>query len=246
MLLLLAQRDLTVRFRQTLIGVAWTLLQPLGPMLVFSLIFTRFIQVPSEGSPYALFVLSGLVPWTYFSAAVSGSSVSLISHANMVSKVYFPRAVLPASVVLSRAVDLLVGCGLLLALMPIYGVAPSPDLAALPIVIGMLMLLALAIGLNLAAVNTIYRDVSQALPLVLQLWMFLTPVIYARELVPAEWRWILLLNPVTGAVEAFRAVFLSQPIPWLDLGLSALFSAALFMIGLVLFARMQKHVADYL
>ncbi|MGE3518424.1 MAG: ABC transporter permease [Vicinamibacterales bacterium] len=246
MLLLLVQRDVVVRYKQTLLGVSWAVLQPLGPMLVFTLIFTRFIQMPAGDHPYPVFVLSGLVPWTFFSASVNGASSSLVSHAHMLSKVYFPRIVLPAAAVLAKLVDLLIGCLLLLALMAAYGIAPSASLALLPLVVAALVVLAFAVGLTVAAINTTYRDAGHALPLVLQLWLFLTPVIYARDVVPVEWRWILVLNPVTGILESFRAVLLAGRIPWVHLGLSSLLACALLVVGLVLFARMEKHLADHL
>ncbi|HXQ21102.1 MAG TPA: ABC transporter permease [Candidatus Acidoferrales bacterium] len=246
LLMLLAQRDVTVRYKQTLLGVSWALLQPLGPMLVFTLVFTRFIKIPGGEHPYALFVLSGLVPWTYFSVGVNSASLSLVSQANLISKVYFPRLVLPSAAVLARLPDLLVGCALLLVLMGTYGVRFSSGLLCLPAITVLLAVLTFAGGLNLAAFNTIYRDAHQALPLALQLWMFLTPVVYARAVVPSGWRWLLVMNPVTGVIESFRAVLMSEPIPWSHLGLSALFSLVLLSTGLVLFVRMEKHLADYL
>ena len=246
MLLLLARRDVTVRYKQTLLGVCWALLQPVGPMLVFTLVFTRFVRLPAGGQPYALFVLAGLVPWSFFAAGVGSASGSLISHGNIVSKVYFPRLVLPLASVLARLTDLLVGCGLLLGLILAYGVPFAGRILCLPAAVALLALLTFAVGLNFAAVNTVYRDAHQALPLILQLWMFLTPVIYARDVVPAGWRWLILLNPVTGPIETFRALVLGQPIPWPHLGLSALLSVVLLGTGLVLFARMERHLADHL
>ncbi|MCO6450796.1 MAG: ABC transporter permease [Caldilineales bacterium] len=246
MLLLLVQRDIKVRYKQTFLGVFWAILQPLGPMLVFTLIFTQFLKVPVGEVPYAIFVLSGLVPWTFFSIGISNASNSLVSHASMISKVYFPRLVLPSATTLAGLVDMAVGCGLLFVLLVIYGFPFTWQLALLPIVIACLALLVFAIGLNFAALNTIYRDVRQALPLILQLWMFLTPVIYARTIVPPEWQWLLTLNPVTGLVETFRAVFLGLPIPWSHLGVSMLLCGVFLLTGSVLFVRMEKYLADYL
>lgn len=246
MLLLLAQRDVKVRYKQTLLGVLWAVLQPLGPMLVFTLIFTRFIKAPAGPIPYALFVLSGLVPWTYFSTGIANAGNSLVSQSGLVSKVYFPRLILPSATTLAGLVDFLVGCGLLVVLMVYFDMPFSWRLLLLPVVMVMLAGLVFAIGLNVAALNTVYRDIRQALPLLLQLWLFLTPVIYSRELVPLEWQWLLYLNPVTGLIEAFRSVFIGTPLIWSHLGISAAMTLGFLVTGSVLFVRMEKHLADYL
>jgi len=246
MLLLLAQRDIKVRYKQTFLGVLWAVLQPLGPMLVFTLIFTRFFKAPAGPVPYALFVLSGLVPWTYFSTGIGNAGNSVVSQAGLVSKVYFPRIILPSATTLAGLVDFLVGCGLLVVLMFFFHMPFSWRLLLLPVVMLLLAGLVFAIGLNMAALNTVYRDIRQALPLLLQLWLFLTPVIYAREVVPPEWQWLLYLNPVTGLIEAFRAVFLGTPIIWSHLGLSTAMILGFLFTGSILFVRMEKHLADYL
>lgn len=246
MLLLLAQRDVKVRYKQTWLGVLWAVLQPLGPMLVFTLIFTRFIKAPAGPVPYALFVLSGLVPWTYFATGIANAGNSLVSQAGLVSKVYFPRIILPSATTLAGLVDFMVGCILLVVLMVYFDMAFSWRLLLFPVVMVLLVSLVFAIGLNMAALNTVYRDVRQALPLLLQLWLFLTPVIYAREVVPAEWQWLLVLNPATGIIEAFRSVFLGTPILWSHLGISAAMTLGFLVTGSILFVRMEKHLADYL
>lgn len=246
MLLLLAQRDIKVRYKQTWLGVLWAVLQPLGPMLVFTLIFTRFIKAPAGPVPYALFVLSGLVPWTYFATGIANAGNSLVSQAGLVSKVYFPRIILPSATTLAGLVDFMVGCILLVVLMVYFDMAFSWRLLLFPVVMVLLVSLVFAIGLNMAALNTVYRDVRQALPLLLQLWLFLTPVIYAREVVPAEWQWLLVLNPATGIIEAFRSVFLGTPILWSHLGISAAMTLGFLVTGSILFVRMEKHLADYL
>ncbi len=246
MLLLLAQRDIKVRYKQTLLGVLWAILQPLGPMLVFTLIFTRFIKAPAGPVPYALFVLSGLVPWTYFATGISNAGNSLVSQGGLVSKVYFPRIILPSATTLAGLVDFLVGCVLLVVLMVYFDMAFSWRLLLFPVVVVLMAGLVFAIGLNMAALNTVYRDVRQALPLLLQLWLFLTPVIYAREVVPEEWQWLLVLNPATGIIEAFRSLFLGTPILWSHLGISAAMTMGFLVTGSILFVRMEKHLADYL
>ena len=246
MLLLLAQRDIKVRYKQTWLGVLWAVLQPLGPMLVFTLIFTQFMKAPAGPVPYALFVLSGLVPWTYFATGISNAGNSVVGQGGLVSKVYFPRIILPSATTLAGLVDFLVGCGLLVVLMVYFGMPFSWRLLLFPMVMFLLAALVFAIGLNMAALNTVYRDVRQALPLILQLWLFLTPVIYAREVVPEEWRWLLALNPVNGIIEAFRALFLGTPIIWSHLGISAAMTLGFLVTGSILFVRMEKHLADYL
>ncbi len=246
MVLLLAQRDIRVRYKQTLLGVIWAVMQPLGPMLVFTLVFTRFMKVSTGEIPYALFVLSGLVPWTYFASGAGNVSNSLVSHAGMISKVYFPRLVLPSAATLAGLVDFLIGCMLLAVLLFAYDVTPTWRLLLLPLVTLTLGLLVFAIGLNFAALNTVYRDVRQALPLILQLWLFLTPVVYARTAVPPEWQWLLVLNPVTGIIETFRALWVPVPIPWSHLAISIVWVGVLLLTGSFLFVRMEKHLADYL
>lgn len=247
MLLMLTKRDVKVRYKQTLLGVAWAILQPLGPMLVYTLVFSVFLKLPGSGAvPYAVFVYTGLLPWTYFANAISQSSNSLGLNSGLLSKIYFPRLILPAAATLAGLVDFAVNCTLLLGLMAIYRLPFSWSLLLLPPLMLYTALLAFAVGVNLAALNTVYRDVRQALPFLIQLWMFLTPVIYAREIVPEQWQWLLGLNPMTGVIEAFRAVLIGQPLPWSHLAVSVIITTCLLLSGAYLFSRMEKHLADYL
>lgn len=204
LLYFLAWRDVKIRYRQTLLGVAWVVLQPLITVLVFALLFGRLLRVPSEGAPYPVFALAALLPWSYFSAAVGRSSTSLVSSAHLITKVYFPRLLVPLSTVLAGLVDLLVSVVVLFAFMLQYDVTPSLRLLTLPVLVLWVTVVALAFGSWLAALNVRYRDVQHVVPVMLQVWMYVTPVIYPTSLVPERFRGLLALNPLTSVVESFR------------------------------------------
>jgi lipopolysaccharide transport system permease protein len=240
----LAWRDVKVRYKQTVLGVLWVVLQPLLTMVVFTLLFGRLAHLPSDGLPYAIFSYSGLLAWNFFNAAVGTSANSLLVSSNLLSKVYFPRLLLPAASVAATLVDFTIAALLLLGLLPWYGVALSPNLLWLP-ALGLIdALAALSIGLGLSALMVKYRDVRYALPFVLQLWMFLTPVIYPASFVPPNFRWLLLLNPLTGIIQAFRAVIADRPMPWLPLALAVAIVAGLLVISATIFQRMEREFAD--
>lgn len=240
----LADRDVKVRYKQTALGVAWALLQPVGSMLVFSVFFGMLARIPSDGLPYPLFVLTALLPWTFFANAVSISGNSLVSSAHLLSKVYFPRLVIPMASIGAGLVDFAIGAGLLLTLLLVYGVGWSLTLLLAPGIVVLILLTALGIGTLLAALSARYRDFRYVIPFMIQLWMFVTPVVYPASLVPEAWRWLLYLNPMTGLIDAFRAACLGTPIGWGGLVLSFLVAASMFVIGLLVFERLERRLAD--
>jgi lipopolysaccharide transport system permease protein len=226
------------------LGVAWAVLQPLFTMLVFSLFFGRLAGVPSDGVAYPLFAFAGLLPWIFFSNAVTNSGNSLVGSANLITKVYFPRLLVPGAAVGAGLVDLLLGFALLAGLMVYYDARPGWTLVLLPVLVILLVLLALGVGLLMSALNVKYRDIRYALPFVIQLWMFVSPVIYPASFVPARWQWIMWLNPLAGIVEGFRAALFGRAVPWTMLGVSAALTLGLLGVAAVVFRRLEKSFAD--
>ena len=246
LLFFLVWRDLKVRYAQTVLGIGWAVLQPLLSMLVFTVIFGRFAKVPSDGIPYAVFSLAAVVPWTYFSTAFSTSSNSLVTSANLISKVYFPRLVVPIAPVLAAIVDLLIGFVVLAALMMVYHVAPSPAaIFMVPLLVLLMAITATGVGCWLSALNIQYRDVKHLVPFLSQIWMYASPIVYPVSLVPARLRPFYALNPMVGIVEGFRSVLLqSGPIPWRLLGISAATGTLLLVGGALYFRRTERLFAD--
>jgi len=246
LLYFLVWRNIKVRYKQTLLGASWALIQPLATMVVFSIFFGRLAKVPSDGVPYPLFAYCGLLPWQLFSYAMTESSNSVVSNQQLITKVYFPRLVIPVSAVISGLVDFSISFSLLLLMMPFYGVMPTVRILVLPLFILFAIATALAIGLWLSALNVEYRDVRYTIPFLTQFWLLLTPVAYPSSLVPAKWRALMGLNPMAGVVEGFR---------WALLGNSSSGSGALMMVsvviviallfgGIVYFRRMETTFAD--
>jgi lipopolysaccharide transport system permease protein len=243
---LLMWRDLKVRYKQTALGAAWVVLQPLLMMAIFSLVFGRFARIPSDGVPYPVFVYAGLLPWTFFSSAITNASQSLLANTNLVTKVYFPRLVIPASACLSALVDFGIAAVALAALVAVSGVGVSPlRLLLLPPLVGLLFLLALGCGLWLSALKVEYRDFQYVVPFLVQVWLFVTPVIYPVSLLPGRYRWLLALNPVAGIIDAFRAAAVGRdPADWRLLAVSALTTLAVLAGGLLYFRRVERSFAD--
>jgi lipopolysaccharide transport system permease protein len=241
----LTWRDIKVRYKQTAIGVAWAVLQPLAMMVVFTLFFGQLAQMPSEGVAYPLFVLSGLVPWQLFARALSESSSSLVTDQRLITKVYFPRLIVPLSTVLAAIVDLLIALGLLLIMMPIFGVWPDARIVALPVFILLLVVTALGVGFWLSALNVEYRDVRYVVPFLTQFWLFVTPVIYPTSEVPEGWRFVYALNPMVSAVEGFRWSLLGiGEGPSAVMAISAAVALLLFLTGIVWFRRLERTFVD--
>lgn len=247
LLVVLVWRDLKVRYRQTILGVAWVVAQPILTMVIFTVLFNRVAKIePDRDVPYSLFVMAGLVPWAFFSSAVSAASNSLIGSAHLISKVYFPRMLVPAAAVLAAVADLFVTLGIVAVMALVYSVTPGPGLLLLPFVVLLAALFALGCGFWLSALNVEYRDVRVIVPFLLQIWMYATPVVYPRTVVPERYRWVIDLNPMTGIIEGFRSSLIHGEIPWLSLGVSLLVTLLLVISGAYFFRRVERMFADHL
>jgi lipopolysaccharide transport system permease protein len=245
LLFFLVWRDLKVRYKQTAMGVAWVLLQPLVSMIIFSVIFGRIVGVPSDGAPYPLFAFAALVPWNFFATTLNRCATGLVSDANLLSKVYFPRIILPLSASLSGLADFAIALIISIAMLAWYGVHPTGAMLLVPVFAGLALITALAFGLWLAPLNAQYRDVAIVLPFVIQVWMFVSPVIYPVSLVPQRWRLLYGLNPMVGVIEGFRMGLLGTAhLDWSVVGMSAAAVLMLLMGGLVYFGRAEQTLAD--
>jgi len=245
LLFFLVWRDLKVRYKQTLLGAAWAILQPLMTMVCFSLFFGKLAKVPSDGIPYPVFAFTALLPWQLFSHALVESGNSLVTHQNLITKVYFPRLVLPLASVLAGLVDFAIAFAVLLAMMWAYGIAPGVAIVTLPLFLLMALMAALAVGSWLSALNVQFRDVRYTLPFLTQIWMFATPIAYPSSLVPERWRALYGLNPMVGVVEGFRWALLGRATaPGPLLAVSAAAVVVLLLGGLFYFRRMERQFAD--
>lgn len=245
----LAWRDVKVRYRQTALGVAWIALQPLLSTVVFTVIFGVLLEVPSNGAPYPLFALAALVPWQYFAGSMSRVGTSLVNSSHLITKVYFPRLIIPLSGVISTLVDFAVGFAALVILMRFYRVPLTPAALTLPLFLLLAIVTALGFGLWLGALNVKYRDVNYIIPFLLQLWMYATPVVYGATLIPEEYQWVMALNPMTAVVEGFRWALLGGVMegahpPGTFALISALISIGVLATGLVFFRSTERTFAD--
>jgi lipopolysaccharide transport system permease protein len=238
-------RDLKVRYKQTVIGAAWAVIQPFMTMVVFSVFFGRLAGVPSDGVPYPVFSFAALVPWMYFASALGGATSAVVDHGRMISKVYFPRLFLPAGPVLSGLVDLGIALLVLFGLMLAFGHPPTLGILALPLYLLLAIGAALGVGLWLSALNALYRDVRYAVPFAIQFWMFASPVAYPSSLVPEEWRAAYALNPMVAVIEGFRSALLGTPPPSVvSLAVSLGTVLVLLVGGSAYFRRVERVFAD--
>jgi lipopolysaccharide transport system permease protein len=245
LLFFLALRDIKLRYKQTALGIAWAVIQPLFTMLVFAIFFGQLGRIPSDGKPYALFVLVALVPWQLFMYALTQSSNSLVNEQRLITKVYFPRLIVPVASVLAGVVDFLVALGLVVIGMAVFEVAPTWTIIALPAFFAFAILSALAVGLWLSALNVQYRDVRYTIPFLTQFWMFLTPIVYPASMVPEKYRLWFGLNPMSGVVEGFRWALLGTTAPdWGLMAVSAVVMALTLMGGVLYFKRMERTFSD--
>jgi lipopolysaccharide transport system permease protein len=244
LLYFLVLRTLKLRYKQTAFGVGWAVLQPVLAMLAFTVVFGRFARLPSEGFPYAVFAYTGLVAWTYFANTLTSASSSLVDNERMLTKVYFPRALLPMAHVIAGLVDLAIALVVLLGLLAVYRVTPSPNIWALPLFVLFAALTALATGLWLSALNVRYRDVRHAVPFLVQFWLFVTPVAYASSLVPAGWHRWYALNPMVGVVDGFRWSILGRPALPVGAAISAFVMLLILLGGLSYFRSTERTFAD--
>jgi lipopolysaccharide transport system permease protein len=245
LLFFLALREIKIRYKQTILGASWALLQPFFTMIVFTLIFSRLAQMPSDGVPYPLFSYSGLLLWTYFSNALSQSSNSLVDNAPLLSKVYMPRIFIPTAPCLSGLVDYGIAMSILVVMMIYYRFVPGITILLLPFIVLMTFLLASGIGYWLSSICVKYRDVKFVLPFFIQLLLFVSPVIYPANIVGENLRWLLYLNPMTGLIGAHRACLLGHiPVDFVGLGISAMLTIVIFVSGILYLKRTEKYFAD--
>ena len=244
LLYFLVWRDVKVRYKQTVLGIAWSVLQPFLTMVVFTIFFGRLAKVPSDGVPYPLFSLAALVPWTYFSTAVSNGSSSLVGNQHLIAKVYFPRVLVPLASVVMPAVDLGVSFGMLVVLMVWYRVAPTAGMLVLPLYVGLAVLTAFAVTLWTSALSVRYRDARYVLPFLIQIWLFLTPVAYPASMVPERWRLLYALNPMATVVEGFRSSLLGTPSPGAMVAVALAVVAAALAAGTAYFRSVEGSIVD--
>jgi lipopolysaccharide transport system permease protein len=244
-LYILAWREIKIRYKQTAIGISWVLLQPLIMVAIFTAIFGLWVRVPSDGVWYPVFALTALVPWTYFSQAITRSGESLVGNANLVSKIYFPRLLLPLSMILTPLVDLALSMVLLFGMLIYAGIPLTWRVSTLPAFILLAMLTGMGLSLITSAMNVKYRDVRHAIPFIVQIWMFLTPIAYPVSLVPEQWRWLYGLNPMAGVIEGFRWALLERTAPDpVVLAASVVVQFVVLIAGIVYFKRMERQFAD--
>ena len=244
LLYFLTLRDIKVRYKQTLMGVAWVIIQPLTTALIFTLVFSRFVRLEAGALPYPLFALSGLLLWLFLANAVTNSTNSLVNNANLITKVYFPRMFIPAASVGAGLVDLAVAFLLLIVLCFYYQAPLTLNLLLLPLFVFLMALLALGVGLMSAALTVKYRDLRHALPFIIQLWMFASPVIYPPSIVPERWRWLVTINPIAGIIEGFRTCLTGGSFAWLHVSIAAAITATLLVCSAYIFRRFEHTFAD--
>ena len=242
----LAWRDVAIRYKQTAIGVAWAVIRPVLTVLVFTIVFGRIARLPSDSVPYPLLVFAGMLPWTFFATALSDASNSLVSNANLIGKVYFPRLIVPAATVVAAFVDFLISLAMMAALMAWCRFAPDWRIVFLPLFALLAVLASLGPGLWITAVNVRYRDFRYVIPFLVQFGLYVSPVGFSSSVVPAQWRLIYALNPMVGVIDGFRWCLLGTPIDWRAVGVSLAVVAAMLWVGVGQFRRLEKTFADVL
>lgn len=244
LLYFLTLRDVKVRYKQTAIGVLWAILQPVLTTAIFTVIFTQFARLDSLQIPYPLFALSGLLLWLFVNTSIGTASNSLVNNSNLVTKIYFPRLIVPLAATLSGLIDLALGFLLLIGLMIYYGITISWQIVFAPIFIALAILLALSFGTLFSALNVRFRDVKFALPFALQIWMFISPIFYPADILSEEWRIVFALNPLTGILEGFRAALFGGEFDWFAVGVSVAMTMILMVLSVFVFKRTEDDFAD--
>jgi lipopolysaccharide transport system permease protein len=244
LLFFLIWRDVKIRYKQTVLGVAWAILQPLFTMVIFTVIFGRFAGIPSEGQPYALFVFAGLLPWTFFANGVAASGMSLVSQQQLLTKIYFPRLFVPTASAGAFLIDLAINLGLFGVILLFYGVMPSWQVVFLPLLLLLTVLATLGFGFTLAALTVLYRDFRYVIPFMIQILMYVSPVIFPITMLPERYRMVLALNPMCGIIEAFRSAILGTPWNLGSLAISTASTLALLVFGLFYFRKTERRFAD--
>ena len=237
-------RDIIVRYKQTLLGVLWAILRPVLTMVVFSLIFGGLAKLPSDNIPYPIFSFAAILPWELFSKALSDASRSLVQNSSMITKIYFPRMILPLASVISGLVDFMIALIILIVMMLFYRITPTSNIWMLPLFLILALATSLGVGLWLSAANVIYRDINYILPFITQLWLYITPVAYSNTLIPEQWQFVYAMNPMAGVVQGFRWVLLGTDAPgnliWVSVGVAVI----VLVTGLFYFKRMERQFAD--
>lgn len=244
LLYFLTWREISLRYKQTFLGVLWAIIQPVMTVAVFTVFLGRLAKMPSDGVPYPVFNYLGLLPWMYFSNAVTRSTSSLVNSSALISKVYFPRVLIPLSGTLSALADFAIAFVVLVVLMLFYHIIPAASTLFLVPLVMLTALAALGAGMWLSAVNVKFRDVTHALPFLMQVWMYATPVVYPTSIVPERWRWVFALNPLTGIIDGYRAATLGRPLDWQTLAVSTLATFVMLAFGVRRFSKMEREFAD--
>lgn len=244
LLCFLVWRDIKVRYKQTVVGAAWAILQPVCTMVIFSVFFGGFARIPSDGVAYPVFVYAGLLPWLFFANAVSQASVSLVSQTHLLTKVYFPRLFLPAASIGVGLIDFGLSFAVYIGLMLWYAHVPGPAILLIPFLVSLTGVAALGAGVLLAGLTVEYRDFRIVVPFLVQVWFFVSPVVYPLTIVPQSWRWIMALNPMTGIISGFRAALLGQPADWAALATAVVVSCGALTMGVLHFRRTERFFAD--
>lgn len=245
LLLILAWRDVSIMYKQSIVGIGWVIIQPVMTMIIFTIIFGKFAKLPSEGVPYPIFTYCALLPWNYFARSLSGSSNSLVGASHLITKVYFPRLIIPLSKVFSGLVDFCIAFVILIVMMVWYHISPTGGIFFLPLFMLVAMITSLAVGLWLTALNVKYRDVQFVVPFLTQFWLYASPVAYSTSIVPVKWQWIYALNPMVGVIEGFRWALLGKSAPNTEMILlSSGIVLLIFVSGLYYFKRMERTFAD--
>jgi homopolymeric O-antigen transport system permease protein len=242
----LTWRDIKIRYKQTVFGSAWAILQPFLTMLVFTLLFGNLAGLgdKTDGIPYPIYVMAGLLPWTFFSTAIANSANSLVGNTNLITKIYFPRLVIPLATVGAALMDLAVASSILVAMMAYYRTSMSWQILLTPVFVLGLVLVSAGVGAMLSGLTVAYRDFKYVVPFLVQIWMFLTPVIYPTSIIPPKWRWLMSFNPIAGLIDGFRAAFLSRPLDWPGIGSSLLLAVLIFLGGAAYFRSVERRFAD--
>jgi lipopolysaccharide transport system permease protein len=244
LLFFLTWRDVKVRYKQTALGAAWAILQPLFMMVIFTIFFGRLAGVGSSGIPYPLFALAGLVPWTFFANSITASGNSLVGSAHLITKVYFPRLIVPAAAMMAGLVDFVLAFVLLCILMLYYRVTLTVQILFLPVLVLMTALFSLGVGTWMSALNVKYRDVRFALPFLIQLWLFVSSVILPSSSIPPKWRWLLHFNPMSGIIEGYRSALFGLPFDWPALAIAAVLTLLVLLYAIYAFSRVERSFAD--
>ncbi len=242
----LTWRDIAIRYKQTVLGVLWAILQPLLSMVVFTIFFGRLAGLDQQtgGIPYPIFVYAGLLPWTLFSQSVGRSSQSIVGSSRLISKVYFPRLIIPAAATGACLVDFAIASSIIVVMMVCYGIALSAHVLAVPLFLVLTVLAALGVGTLISALNVAYRDFRYVVPFMMQLWMLATPAIYAKGLLPQRWQWLATANPMNAIVDGWRSCILGEPFDWASIAPAALLVLVAFAVGVAYFRRAERWFAD--